>query len=306
MDENNEEKPKRSGTVEWSFSFEELGEKISEFVKSATDGEGAELKTGHFSTPLDAAASAKVRIDLSVGEAKVHPVSDASANLLEADLTYVGEIELTSEGDAEKTVRLRQRAGASEWVRGASGWFNNRQPLRWDIGLTPKIPVNLDLHCGAGRAEFDLNALKLTGLNVNSGAGEIIVSLPVGEYEVRISGGVGRTVLSIPEGAFVQLTMSSGAGEVNLNIAQGASVNAKISGGVGATNVRVGEGAAVRLEGRTGIGDIKVGGLLKRISATGGEFWDKGGVWKPPTSKMPNARLSSTSTAASARSRSVK
>jgi len=280
MGEYNDIKPKRNGTVEWSFSFEELGDKISEFVKSATDPEGAEIKTGHFDTPLDGAESAKVRIDLSVGEATIHPVSAESGNLLEADLTYVGEIELTSEGDAEKTVRLRQRAGASEWVRGATGWFNNRQSLRWDVGLTPKIPLSLDLHCGAGRAEFDLGTLKLTGLNVNSGAGEIIASLPPGEYEARISGGVGRTTLNLPEGAFVQLNMSSGAGEVNLNIAQGASVHAKISGGVGACNVRVGEGAAVRLEARTGIGDINVGGLLQRVSASGGDFWDKGGVWQ--------------------------
>lgn len=280
MGEYNEEKPKRSGNVEWSFSFEELGEKISEFVKSATDPETAEIKTGSFSTPLDAAASAKVRIDLAVGETKVHAVSAESVNLLEADLTYVGEIELTSEGDAEKTVRLRQHAGASEWVRGATGWFNNRQPLKWDVGLTPRIPINLDLHAGAGRSEFELGTLNLTGLTINSGAGEIIITLPPGEYEAKVSGGVGRSVINVPEGAFVQLNISSGAGEVNLNIAHGAAVNAKVSGGVGATNVRVGEGAAVRLEARTGIGDIKVGGLLQRVSASGGDFWDKGGVWE--------------------------
>ncbi len=61
-----EQKNKR--TVEWSFSFDKLSDQISDFVKSATDGEGAEVKSGHFSTPLDAAASAKVRVDFSVGE----------------------------------------------------------------------------------------------------------------------------------------------------------------------------------------------------------------------------------------------
>ncbi|MEP7291887.1 MAG: hypothetical protein ABI835_08885 [Chloroflexota bacterium] len=273
-----EQKDKR--TVEWSFSFEKLGDQISDFVKSATDKEQLELKHQQFKAALDGAISAQVRIDLAVGEANITALSSESANLLEADLTYVGEVELMVEGETEKVVRLRQKSEASDWVRGASGWFNNRQPLRWDVVLTPTIPLNLEVHSGAGRSNFDLSALKLTGLHVASGAGELVAKFPAGEYEAKISGGVGRSAIQIPADAFVNLNLSSGAGEVNLDIAEGAALVARISGGVGACNVRVPAGAAVRLEARTGIGSINVGGLLQRVSGKGGDFWDKGGVWE--------------------------
>lgn len=268
-----DEQQKDKRTVEWSFSFEKLGDQISEFVRSATDGETAEVKIGHFSTPLDAATSARVRVDFSVGESNIRALPAESPNLLEADLSYVGEIELTSEGAAEKTVRLSQKAGASTW-------FNKRQPLRWDVALTRSIPLDLDVHCGAGRVDLDLSALRLIGFNIASGAGEVIINFPAGEYHAKVGGGVGRTSLSIPNEAFVNLKLSSGAGEVNLDIAQGASVNAHINGGVGEFNINLPEGAAVRLEARTGIGSINVGGLLQRISSSSGEFWDKSGVWE--------------------------
>lgn len=274
------EQQKEKRTVEWSFSFEKLSDQISEFVRSATDGEGAEVKTGHFSTPLEAAASAQVRVDFSVGESTIRALPAESSNLLDADLTYVGEVELTSTGEAEKVVRLSQKAGASDWVRGASTWFNKRQPLRWDVALTRNIPLDLDLHCGAGRVDLDLSALQLTGFSIGNGAGEVIINLPAGEYAAKVGGGVGRTSISIPNDAFVDLKLSSGAGEVNLDIGQHASVQAQINGGVGEFNLNIPEGAAVRLEARTGIGSINVGGLLQRISASNGEFWDKGGVWE--------------------------
>src|SRR5262249_35744370 len=149
-----------------------------------------EIKHGEFSEPLGNAKSARVRIDFSVGEATINPLN-ASDNLLEADLTYVGDVELKATGDTEKVVHLSQAAGAAEWFRGAAGLVGSGQRLRWDIELTPHIPLNLDLHSGAGRSNFDLSDLQLTGLNIASGAGELTVSLPAGQYSTRISGGVG-------------------------------------------------------------------------------------------------------------------
>ncbi len=273
-----EEKEKRY-TVEWSFSFEKLGEQISDFFKSVGDKDHEDIKTGHFSEPLGEATSARVRVDFSVGESTVTALN-TSENLIEADLTYVGEIELHATGDQEKVVHLGQAAGAAEWFRSALGWFGSGQRLRWDVALTPKIPLNLDLHGGAGRSNLDLSALQVTGLNVSSGAGEFTVNLPSGTYNARYSGGVGRSSLTVPSGADVDLNVSSGAGEVNLEIDEGAAVNARISGGVGQCNIQVPSGAAVRLEARTGLGSIKAGPQFARISASGGDFWDKGGVWQ--------------------------
>ena len=278
QNEPNEQKDKNY-TVEWSFSFEKLGDQIADFFKSAGDKDRVEVKSEHLSEPLGTATSARVRVDFSVGESTITPLN-TSDNLIEASLTYVGEVELKATGDVEKVVHLGQVAGASEWFRSAFGWIGSGQRLRWDLALTPKIPLNLDLHGGAGRSNFDLSTLQVTALNIASGAGELVLSLPKGEYNTRVSGGVGRTSISVPSGAFIDLNVSSGAGEVNLDINEGAAVNARINGGVGACNIRVPGDAGVRLEARTGLGSINAGARLQRISGRGGDFWDQGGVWQ--------------------------
>ncbi len=281
MDEKqkNDDKEKQY-TVEWSFSFEKLGQQIDDFFRSMGQKGEEEIKHGHFNEPLGGATSARVRLDFSVGESTIAPLN-TSENLIEADLTYVGEVELRASGEQEKVVHLSQSAGASEWFRSAFGWFGSGQRLRWDVALTPKIPLNLDVHAGAGRSNFDLSSLQVTALNVASGAGEMVIALPKGEYNARISGGVGRSTIHVPSGATVDLNISSGAGEVNLDIDDGAAVNARISGGVGQTNIHLPSEAGVRLEGRTGIGSINAGPRLMRLSGSGGnDFWDKGGVWQ--------------------------
>lgn len=265
-------------TVEWSFSFEKLGEQVNDFVKQLGAKGDEEIKHGQFSEPLGDATSARVRIDFSVGESTIKAL-EGNDQLIDADLTYVGDVTLKATGDAEKVVHLSQSAGAAEWFRSAFGWVGSGQRLRWDIGLTPHIPLNLDLHSGAGRSNFDLSALQLTGLNIASGAGELTLSLPGGKYATRVSGGVGRTTVTVPPTADVELNLSSGAGEVNLDVNEGAALKARISGGVGETNIRIPVGAAVRLEAKAGIGSIHTGPALRRMSGRQDGF-DVGGVWQ--------------------------
>ncbi len=275
MDENNEKNYK----VEWSFSFEKLGDQIGDFFKSVGSKGDEEIKHGFFSLPMNAATSARTRIDFSVGESTIKALN-TSDNLIEADLTYVGEILLEASGDQEKVVQLSQQAAPGDWVRSAIGWIGSGQKLRWDVALTPSIPLNLDLHGGAGRSHFDLSALQLTGLNASTGAGETTLLLAAGQYSARYSGGVGQSNLTVPGGADIDLNVSSGAGEINLDIGSGAAVKARINGGVGQTNINIAADAAVRLEARTGIGSIHTSPRFSRVSGSSGDFWDKGGVWQ--------------------------
>ncbi len=273
-----DEKEEKNYKVEWSFSFDKLGDQINDFVKSVSSKDEEDVKHGFFSLPLVEAASARVRIDFSVGESTIKPLS-TSDNLIETDLTYVGEIVFEATGAQEKVVHLSQKSAPADWIRSAVGWIGSGQRLRWDIALTQGIPLDLDLHGAAGRSHFDLAALQLTGLNVSSGAGETTVLLPDGHYSARYSGGVGQSNINVPSGADVDLNVSSGAGEINLDIETNATVKARVSGGVGQTNIHVPANSAVRLEARMGIGSIKTSSRFTRMSG-GGDFWDKGGVWQ--------------------------
>ena len=242
MDENKEKRY----VTEWSFSFDKLGEQISDFAKSiGMKGEEA-INTGRFDAPIAGATSGRVRVDLSVGKANIHPLGD-SENLIEADLTYVGEINFTAQGETEKIVNLSQASAVGEWFRGVFGWIGSGQKRHWDVGLTTRIPLDLESHSGVGEGTYDLRDLQVSALRISGGAGEIHATLPKGVYSAKIDCGVGETHLSIPAGAVVDLQASSGTGEVHLDIADGAVVTARVRGGIGEMQVRLPQTAAARV-----------------------------------------------------------
>jgi hypothetical protein len=192
----------------------------------------------------------------------------------------VGDVNFTATGDTEKIVNLSQVSGPSEWFRGFFGWIGSGQKLSWDVGLTTRVPLDLEIHNGVGQCRFDLGALQVTTLRVTGGAGEITAALPAGTYTASIDSGVGETNLSVPTGATVDMRIGAGTGEINLDIAEGADVTANIRGGVGAVNVRLPQNAGARVEYTSGIGGAHISSRLSRIK--GGEGWNQSGVWQSP------------------------
>lgn len=273
-----ENKEKRYVT-EWSFSFEKLSDQIADFVKSVGAKGEEQIKTEHFEVPLENATSARVRLDLSVGKTTIRPLAESN-NVIEADLTYVGDVSFTATGDAEKVVTLSQVSGPGEWFRGFFGWIGSGQKLSWDVGLTARVPMDLEIHNGVGQCRFDLATLQVRTLRVAGGAGEITATLPEGTYTASIDSGVGQTNLSVPPGATVDMRIGAGTGEINLDIAEGADVTANIRGGVGAVNIRLPQTAGARVEYTSGIGGANVSPRLTRIK--GGEGWNQSGVWQSP------------------------
>lgn len=274
MDEQKEKQYK----TEWSFSFDKAAGDIGEFVKSM--GGEAKVKVGEFVEALGSAESAQVRLYPSVGETTVTMLND-SPNLIEANLNYIGDIKFVAEGDTEKIVSLSQVAGASEWFRNMFTWIGSNQKLRWNVGLTSAIPLDLEIQGGVGKSSFDLRTLQPKSLTINGGTGEINLTLPAwGElYRAQVSTGVGQTNVVVPAGAVVELVGRIGTGEFNLEIGEGASVNARLSGGVGACNIRLAEGAAARLEVRTGLGGVSVAPRFMKLSGSSAG-WDQNGVWQ--------------------------
>ncbi len=271
--------PNKRYKTEWSFSFEKLNDQISDFFQQFGARGEEYIQQQQFNAPLDGATSARVRIDFSVGENHLRALETANDNLIEADVIYVGEMRFAVTGETEKVVHLSQSAGAADWLRSAFGWLGSERRLRWDVGLSPRVPLNLDLNSGAGESHFDLSKLHVTGLTVNGGAGETKVTLPGGDYKAQFSAGVGQTDLDIPADSTVDLVVKVGVGEINLVIGSNADVNARISGGVGEVNVTLPTDAAARIEAKTGIGSINVPAHITRTSAKG-DFFDQGGVWQ--------------------------
>ena len=221
---------------------------------------GSTAKSGHFSAPLDDAKSADVDLNLSVGQATVSALS-SSDRLIDADLTYVGDIDFDVTGDLEKSVRLRQRADTTlQWFN-PGNWFNGDE-YHWQIGLSPAVPMDLRVQGGVGRSQLDLRRLDLTAFRLQGGVGETTLHLPEAEiaYPARISGGMG---------------------EVRVTLPPATSMSMDIQGGVGEITLETPPATALRVTSRGGIGDVKVPSRLRKISGGEGDFeLSKSGTWE--------------------------
>lgn len=279
-DQEKQKNDDKQFTTEWSFSFADLGDKIGEFVKSLGVSGEETLVTEQFTEPLGAATRASVRLDTPVGKTLVHATE--SGALVDAEITHVGEVKFAASGDTDKKVVISQQTDPRGWMRGIFSWIGSTDKLRWDVGLSPAIPLELDIHSGVGESTFDLSRLNLTALNIHGGTGEMDVHLPVSAAPFRavVNGGVGEVNVRVPAGATVDLEARAGTGEIDLVIGEGASVNALVKGGVGACEIRVPINAAVRIEANMGLGEIQVPQSFIKVRGGGGGGIGKSGTWQ--------------------------
>ena len=64
----------------------------------------------------------------------------------------------------------------------------------WDLALNNDVPMDLNLHFGAGEAHLELGSLALRSVDVGMGVGKLEMDLrgnPKHNYDVRIHGGIG-------------------------------------------------------------------------------------------------------------------
>ncbi|TFH37054.1 MAG: hypothetical protein E4G99_03430, partial [Anaerolineales bacterium] len=213
--------------------------------------------TEQFSEPVGTASSALLDLTLSIGPVFLEALEDSN-NLFQAEITHLGEIEFSSSGTSRKTIRLDTQERSFQ-----IGRFNffNVPELRWELGITPEIPVELDISGGVGEAVLDLRQLDLTGLNLGVGVGQVKLYLPATEdaYDARISGSVGETYIEIMEGADIRLDINGGVGEVTIDVP---------------------EGAAVRVDASIGVGRVRVPSGFRQISGGDSDFVGEHGVWE--------------------------
>ena len=275
-----EEKPKNDEKIkndeqsktyrtEWSFSFNDLADQINDFVRGIGVNDPEAVKTEWFSEPVGAATAARVRLDIPVAETVVNSAVGGD-NLIDAEITHIGEIKFAVSGDDRKVVNVSQQADAADWAKNVFGWIGSKGSLRWNVGLTSRIPLDLDVHSGAGKTTLDLSKLQLAVLDVSGGAGQLDISLPVtsDKYTAHISGGVGEVEVRVPAGASVELQINSGTGKVTLEVGDGADVTARLKGGVGECNVLIPSGAPIRVQADVGMGDVSVPSSFMRMSGS--------------------------------------
>jgi hypothetical protein len=268
--ETKEKRKRDSQNVEWQFDFANLGESFKNLVGSLAGDEETQHAT--FKHPIDGASSAAVEIGFSIGKGSIRPLL-TSSNLIEADITYVGEVEFEVEGEQHKRVKLAQKNPKNVLgpIRQGFRALADRKDLEWNIGLASGIPLDLSIDGGVGPIEADLTGLTVKDLDIDSGVGTMHVTLPVQDaaLHTEIDSGVGQLTIIVPEGAHGTLD---------------------IEGGVGEVKILVSPNAAVYLEAESGLGSVQTPDNMKRISGKS-EFLDNSGEWRTEGYELAQRRL---------------
>jgi hypothetical protein len=199
---------------------------------------------------LGEAKSARVDIDMPAGELSV---GGGAKELLEADFSY-------SRRSSRPEVEYHVSAGQGRLTIRQPGSAHGRGSGHntWDLHLSNKVPLQLKVDQGAGRARLTLGGLSLSRLDVDIGAGETLVDLS-GDWKndltANIAGGVGRATVRLPSDVGVRASAHGGIGAIHVhglkkdgdayvNEAYGKSpitVKVQVEGGVGEINLELAE-----------------------------------------------------------------
>jgi len=161
------------------------------------------------SIPLEGATSAYVKLDHGAGRLTLHSGAGSSEILngtFGNGLSYKSHVE-----GGRLEVKLRTSRHPWAWWPGDS--------LNWDIHLNRDLPLSMKIDSGASVSILDLSDLKVTDLDVNTGASSTELTLPAnaGNTHVDIDTGASSLKVSIPSGVAASLRIKSGIASVNVH-----------------------------------------------------------------------------------------
>lgn len=206
-----------------------------------------ELQEETTSIPLDGAESVTVELRMGAG---MMTVQGGAESLMEGEFVY-------NYPDWEPMVDYA--------ISGEQGNLSVEQPevrnlriddyrYEWDLRFHPDVLYDFDISLGAGRSTLDFSQLAVTGLNLQTGVGDVELDLS-GErqYDLTgiIRGGVGRLTVFLPEESGVLVNIQGGIGSIDTGILTQT--------GDGYVNEAYGDAETnIRLDIEGGVGEIEL------------------------------------------------
>ncbi len=201
------------------------------------------------SKTIDAQGAETVHVALHMGAGDLH-VTDGSQQLARADFAYNVP---SWKPDVRYTVSAGRGSLTIEQPKGSSNQIGNTR-YTWDLQLSNKIPMDLEVHFGAGQARLDVGSLDLRGVEVHMGVGEIDLDLRGAvkhSYNVAIHGGIGQATVRVPSDAGIYAEASGGIGSINVRGLRKYSDHWE-------SETYSQSDKKIRIEAHGGIGEIKI------------------------------------------------
>lgn len=202
----------------------------------------------------------QVILDAKTGQINVAAITDSN-RMIDFDLKALGAVDYHIDGETQKVIRLSQNDYQINGLAAFIASLFGNADYRWNVRLTPRLPVELRVSNSTGSAQLDLRGLNLNKLSLSMATGSIDLMLPAAEqpYEANISSATGGGSIFIEEGAQLFL---------------------KVSVATGGYTIDVPDGAAVRVRGSVAVGRIEVPAQFRRISGDTEKFTGEEGVWE--------------------------
>jgi hypothetical protein len=157
---------------------------------------------------LEGATRGKIKLDHGAGRLTIHSGA-MPGNLLSGECSIGSTIKSVIEGDLIK-VTLKTIPDFWMWSPGES--------RNWDLALSQEIPLVLDIDSGASTAAIDLHDLKVTALDLDTGASTTDLTLPAGagETRVKVDAGAATLHIHIPVDVAAQIHVESGMASIRV------------------------------------------------------------------------------------------
>jgi hypothetical protein len=158
---------------------------------------------------LEGATSAYIKLDHGAGRLSLH--SGAEPNEV-INGTFGNGLSYKSQVNGNR-IEVKLRTSHQFWA-----WWPG-ESLDWDIRLNRDIPLNLKIDSGASVSSLDLSDLKVTDLDIDTGASSTDLTLPAnaGNTHVEIDTGASSLKANIPVGVAASIRIKSGIAAVNVN-----------------------------------------------------------------------------------------
>lgn len=163
-----------------------------------------------FSVPLENTSSAELKLSHGAGRLSLR-ATDMPGVLLEG--SFGGELshEVCRDG-ANTLVKLSSDVMAMPP-------FMELHERSWDIGVARRLPIKLHLKGGASDNHLDLTDLKITELEIETGASSTQVRLPAaaGFTRAEVESGAASVIIHVPEGVAARIHTSGGLSSIQIN-----------------------------------------------------------------------------------------
>ena len=169
--------------------------------------------TEHESKSVDLDKLEMARVTLHMGAGNLN-IRGGSSKFVEANFTYnvpswKPNFRYTNTGVRGDLV-INQPSGGQ--------LHTGNMEYTWDLRFNNGVPLDFDMHFGAGEADLNLGDLSLRNVGIEMGVGELKLDLrghPQRSYDVRVRGGVGEATIYLPKDVGIEADAQGGIGGIS-------------------------------------------------------------------------------------------